>query len=934
MTLPGLGLSWTALPGAVLPGAVSPNLILSTFALPEVSPADASVALSANLILIVSLTYVAGLFAFAWAVDKRAEAGGGAWLRSPITYTLSLSVYCTAWTFYGAVGSAHRGGLEFVTIYLGPTIVFIGWWWLIRKIVRIGRTHRITSIADMISSRFGKSGALAAFATVVAVVAATPYIALQLQSMTLSYEAITGGGYKQDERIAFWAAVGLGVFTVLFGTRSLDENERHNGVVAAIALEAVVKLTALVAVGLYAVFSVAGGVEGAFAGASAETLRLDDVFGPRWMTLLFLAAAAIICLPRQFQVTVVENTDERHLATASWMFPLYLMLISLFVLPIAFVGQAALPPGANPDLFVMTLPLSRGADALAIFAFIGGFSAATSMVIVSTIALSTMVSNHIVAPISVRLLAIAGDERSGDVQRALLGSRRIAIFLILALGYVYFRSSGRSDALASTGLISFCGVAQFLPALIAGVFWKGATRAGAFAGLVSGFLVWLYTLYLPSFGGGVILAEGVIENGPFGVEALRPYSLFGSGGEDRLIHATVWSMSLNTALLVLVSLATRVSPLERLQAALFIDVFRAEPLRAFNLVRRSAASTDLYVLAQRILGARSATEVFASAARRQGKDGGLPDPTPVFISRLERELAGSIGAASAHAMVNRIAGGETISMNELVELADENAKLRRATEALRLKSMEAEETARELSAANQRLKTLDAQKDEFLSQVSHELRTPMTSVRSFAEIIGQNPDLSADERTRFAGIIEAESLRLTRLLDEIRDLSFLDEALTAERRLVDAEAVLKSSAEIALAPHGPGKAALTWDARAGHAWIRADPDRLAQVFINLISNAIIHNDKPLAEVELRSAVVDGDYVVEVIDNGPGVAPEDRERIFESFFRRSKAGSAGLGLAICRKIVTLIGGALEVGEAETGGRFIVRAPLAEMQAAAE
>ncbi|MEX2520470.1 MAG: sodium:solute symporter, partial [Paracoccaceae bacterium] len=340
-----------------------------------------------DTIIAVSLFYVALLFCLAWYVDRRATRGGGAWLHSPITYTLSLSVYCTAWTYYGAVGTAARNGIEFATIYLGPTLVFIGWWWLIRKIVRIGRTHRITSIADMISSRFGKSGGLAAFATIVAVTATTPYIALQLQSLTISYEAITGVAPHQDAQVAFWAALGLGLFTILFGTRTLDENERHHGVVAAIAVEAVVKLTAVVAIGLYAIFSVAGGFEATFSHTTAESLKLDQTFGSRWITLMFLSASAIICLPRQFQVTVVENTDERHLATASWMFPLYMLLISIFLLPIAAVGLSSLPEGANPDLFVLTLPLTRGDNALTIFAFIGGFSAATSMVIVSTIAL-------------------------------------------------------------------------------------------------------------------------------------------------------------------------------------------------------------------------------------------------------------------------------------------------------------------------------------------------------------------------------------------------------------------------------------------------------------------------------------------------------------------------------------------------------------------
>ncbi|MEL6791930.1 MAG: HAMP domain-containing sensor histidine kinase [Pseudomonadota bacterium] len=440
---------------------------------------------------------------------------------------------------------------------------------------------------------------------------------------------------------------------------------------------------------------------------------------------------------------------------------------------------------------------------------------------------------------------------------------------------------------------------------------------------------------MPSFGDGAVLAAGVIADGPFGVGALRPYSLFGSGGDDPLVHATAWSVGINAAALIAVSLASRMRPLERLQAALFVDVFRTEPSRVLGVVRRSAASTDLYILAQRILGGRAATELFHAAARSQGKTEGLADPTPEFISRLERALAGSIGAASAHAVVGRIAGGETISMNELMEIADENAKLRRATLALRQKTAEVETTARDLAAANEQLKTLDAQKDEFLSQVSHELRTPMTSVRSFAEIIGASEDLAPAERAHFAGIIQAESERLTRLLDEIRDLSFLEETTPTPSAPIDAEAVLRSSAEIAAAPHQTGRVRLTWDERAGAALVLADPDRLAQVFINLISNAIIHSQRDVAEVTLRSEIRDGAYVVEVSDNGVGVAPEDRERIFQAFFRGSKAGSAGLGLPICLKIMELIGGSLTVGDAESGGaKFTVTAPVAEVAAAAE
>jgi hypothetical protein len=297
--------------------------------------------LSINLLLFVCLGYVALLFALAFYVDRRARQGRLNWLRSPVVYTLSISVYCTSWTFYGAVGSAARNGLEFITIYLGPTLVFVGWWWLLRKLVRIGRTHRITSIADLISSRYGKSSSLAVLVTVIAVIATTPYIALQLQAVTRSFQVIAGEA--DGATTAFWVAAGMALFTILFGTRNLDANERHHGVVAAIAFEAIVKLVALIAVGIFVVYGVAGGLGDIFADVPSDVIYGGgDIFGPRWVALTFLSATAIICLPRQFQMTVVENVDERHLATASWLFPLYLFGMAL-VPPTQRTGAAGLP---------------------------------------------------------------------------------------------------------------------------------------------------------------------------------------------------------------------------------------------------------------------------------------------------------------------------------------------------------------------------------------------------------------------------------------------------------------------------------------------------------------------------------------------------------------------------------------------------------------
>lgn len=878
--------------------------------------------LSPNFVLLVALLYVALLFAVAFYGDRRARSGRLGWLQSPVVYTLSISVYCTSWTFYGAVGSAARDGLEFATIYLGPTLVFVGWWVLLRKLVRIGRTQRITSIADMISSRYGKSAGLAALVTLIAVIGAAPYIALQLKAVTVSFHVISNAGPEAligvpavgpDYRTGFWIAAGMAVFTILFGTRNIDANERHHGVVAAIALEAIVKLVALLAVGILLVFFVAGSPGELFALASPEILHSEEVFGPRWVTLTFLSATAIICLPRQFQVTVVELSDERHLRTASWLFPLYLFLITLFVLPIAIGGLSLLPAGSNPDMFVLTLPMWARQDTVALLAFLGGFSSATSMVIVACIALSTMVSNHLIMPIALRFHWVPVGA-SGEIRRFLLVSRRLSICLMLLLGFLYFRLSGNSDALASIGLISFAGVAQFLPCLIGGLYWRHANAGGAFAGLLAGSLLWAYTLFLPSFGGGLLSPED-IANGPFGLAMLRPQALFGFDGVDPLVHAMFWSLSLNTLLFVLVSLWREPKPLERLQSTLFVDVFRTPADAASGLIRRSATTYDLNLLAQRILGADEAGRLFQEAGALGVSLAGTSRANDAFISQLERKLAGSVGAASARAMISQVVTGETISLDELMKIADETQRIREYSEQLERKSRELEITASQLGEANERLTRLDAQKDDFLSQVSHEVRTPMTSIRSFSEILLETQGLDAAQARHFLGIIHEESVRLTRLLDSTLDLSLLERGEAPwQLARIDPEAALDGSIRMCHGLAANTRVQLIEGERARGARVEANADRLSQVFINLISNAIKYNTSHAPFVRISSRVLDGQYEVFVEDNGPGIRPEERELIFSKFLRgwahtQTAAIGAGLGLAISWQIMRRLGGSL-------------------------
>ncbi|MBC7133684.1 MAG: sodium:solute symporter [Roseovarius sp.] len=883
-----------------------------------------------NLLILVCLSYVVLLFGVAFAADRAALAGRASWLRSSVVYTLSLSIYCTAWTFYGAVGFAARSGLEFVTIYLGPTLVMIGWWWTLRRLVRVGRSQRITSIADLISSRYGKSNLLAVLVTVLAVVATTPYIALQLQSVTLSFAAFaetdpTATTLPDMQSTALWVAAGLALFTILFGTRNLDANERHHGVVMAIAMEAVVKLFALLAVGVFVVWGLSGGIGPTLERIEASALARFEVSGGRWIGLTMLSAMAFLTLPRMFQVLVVENEADEHLRTAAWAFPSYLMLMSLFVVPIAVVGLDMLPAGANPDLFVLTLPLMEGRDGLAILSFLGGFSSATSMVIVAAIALSTMVSNHVVMPLWLHYSGMAAVV-SGDVRNVALMTRRLSIAGVLFLGYVYFRVSGGGTALAAIGLIAFVGVAQFLPALMGGLFWRGATRTGALAGVLLGAAIWLYSLFLPSFGASALLPQAVLDQGPWGLGWLRPQALFGAEGMDPVIHALMWSLLLNVAAFILGSLLSFPQPLERLQGAQFVNAFD-QPGAPGGWSGGMAQSEDLLTMAQRIMGAREAQALFADAARRQGVAGYLPEPSPDFLQELERALAGSVGAATAHAMIGQIVGGAAVSVEDLMAVADETAQIMEYSIQLEAQSQELARTARQLRQANETLTQISVQKDAFLSQISHELRTPMTSIRAFSEILRDNQDLTPEEQSKYASIIHDETVRLTRLLDDLLDLSVLENGqVDLNIQTGTLEALLDRSVRAA---GGDGDGFRIRRVRADEqVELTTDLDRLAQVFINLISNARKYCDAKPAILEIRARLAEDRLVVDFVDNGSGIPTDKHAVIFEKFSRigQTRASGAGLGLAICREIMERLGGDIAYLPGQKGGAFRVTLPL--------
>ena len=888
-----------------------------------------------------SFAYIGVLFAIAWWGDRRARQGrsiiANAWI-----YSLSLAVYATAWTFYGSVGRAASDGVGFLPIYLGPTLMLVLWWFVVRKMIRIARANRITSLADFVASRYGRSALLGGLVSVIAVIGILPYISLQLKAVSnsfqilLQYPDIVMPQRAEEMSVmqdtAFYVALLMALFSIAFGTRQLDAAERHEGMVAAVAFESIVKLVAFLAVGLYVTFGIYDGLGDIFQRAASRR-DLEVLMAPfgeaagsyaSWVWLMALAMLAIVFLPRQFQVAVIENVDENHLRRAAWLFPLYMLAMNLFVLPVAFGGLLHFPAGqVDADTFVLTLPMAFHAEGLALLVFIGGLSAATGMVIVETIALSTMVCNDLVMPILLRIKALRLTEQR-DISPLLLDIRRAAIVAILMGGYFYYLLAGEAYALVSIGLVSFAAVAQFAPAMIGGLYWKGGTRSGALAGLAGGFAVWTYTLLLPAFARSGWMGVELLTGGPWGVELLRPTELFGLAGMDSTTHAMIWSMLVNVGLYVGVSVLGRQGAAERAHATLFVDVFGQTPERASLQWSGTISASALQTLLGRFVGPARGAELFEAYARERGlQRADELEGDRNLVRFVELQLAGAIGGASARAMVATVAQEEPLGLAEVMTILDEASQVIAYSHRLEDKQRELEEATRDLKEANARLQELDRLKDEFVSTVTHELRTPLTSIRAFSEILHDNPDLDPAERHRFLGLVIKESERLTRLINQVLDLAKMESGLVDwQSSQIDLHDLVGEAVGATSALFRSRGVQITTRVAPGTPRVEADRDRLMQVLLNLLSNAVKFSPEGAGRVEVRvcrhSA---GEVRVDVQDNGVGVSREHQAIIFEKFRQvgdslTQKPAGTGLGLAICRRIVGHFGGRLWV-ESEPG-----------------
>ncbi len=614
--------------------------------------------------------YILLLFAIASYGDRasrRITPGRG----RPFIYALSLSVYCTSWTFFGSVGGATQNGFEFLTIYIGPILVFTLGASIVRRVVQLSKSERITSIADFIGARYGKRQSVAAVVTIVAVIGVIPYIALQLKAVALSVTTmidelhLTAGSLDPlfFNDVTLLIALGMAVFAWLFGTRHIDATEHQEGLMLAIASEAVVKLVAFIAVGVWVTYSLYDG-PGALLQAMRESKKITQVFMQElnvgnWISMTVLSCFAVLMLPRQFHVTVTENNSRKELNRAIWLFPLYLVAINLFVIPIAAAGMLQFGADTNPDTYVLALPIAHGQEWLALFAFIGGLSAATAMVIVATVALAIMISNDLVMPLILRrrsedqiISASGGDTvRNYDMSRLLLRVRRISIVAILLLAYAYYRVAGDSAALTSIGLLSFAAIGQFAPAFFGALVWRRATARGAIAGICAGFALWFYTLMAPTFAETDLISNSFLKVGPFAISWLHPQALFGLQ-LDPFVHGVFWSLAVNLLVFYLVSLTRAPEPIEKLQANIFA-LNGLSPTPSLRLWRTSVTIGDLHATVSRYLGGERTDRSFARYEAEQHRE---MNPLAVADAQIlrfsEQLLASAIGAASSRLVLS------------------------------------------------------------------------------------------------------------------------------------------------------------------------------------------------------------------------------------------------------------------------------------------
>ncbi|WP_299261580.1 ATP-binding protein [uncultured Aquimarina sp.] len=894
--------------------------------------------MSNYILIFIIVVYLAFLFGVAFWAEKKAKS---AWVNNAYVYTLSLAVYCSAWTYYGSVGIAATSGISFLTTYLGPVIAFPLWIVVLKKIIRISKQQKVSSIADFISLRYGNNRFLGALVTIICVLAIVPYISLQLKAISETFSIISKDTIPSSTSIfqdtLFYVALLLAIFAAFFGTRATDATRRRRGIVFSVAVESILKLVFFLIIGVYVTYYLFDGTTDIYDKISSlenlESLTTLDGLeaGINWYFMIALSFFAIFLLPRQFQVAVIENTSEKHLKKAIWLFPLYLLLFNVFVIFVAWGGRLSLHKSLNPDYYTLLLPLHHDNIFLATLVFLGGFSAVISMVVVSTLALSVMLSNNLIIPYGfLDKFSRSHPERNANYIKNI---RRIAIFSLIVGAYLFYINFNVQLSLFSIGQISFVIIAQLAPAFFIGLFWNRGSAIAAKSGIITGTLITMYTLILPFVLDIILGNTDFITNGAFGIELLRPYQLFGIDFMTPVTHAFFWSMFFNTIIYLFMSVSSKGNYRERNYAEMFVNNSYDSLQESAYVWKGEAYVSDIKNLLIKFLGIQRTERALNLFYTKHD----LPMNTKKADSRLinfsEKLLTGSIGGASSRILIASVVKEQPVTLIEVLKILEESKKTISTNKFLRQRSEELVKLTDDLKKANEELKQQDKVKDEFLDTVAHELKTPITSIRAASEVLLDNDhDISNELRIQFLDTILKDSERLSTLIHNILDL----EKLGSGREVFDKknnnviETVEKSISGIYTIAQQKCISILSTKP-SDRIVALYDEDRILQVLTNLLSNGIkfVEKNKGIIEVAVSN---EKDFIrISVQDNGKGIPENDKKHIFEKFYQShnqniKKPIGSGLGLAICKKIIEGHNGIIRIDDSyDKGARFIIDLP---------
>ena len=886
-----------------------------------------------SIIILIILLYLGFLFFIAfWAeMNKRSKM-----VNSPYAYALSLAVYCSAWTYYGSVGVAAREGVDFLTIYLGPVIASPLWIYLLRKIIRLSKVYNISSIADFISLRYGNNRSVGAWVTIICALSIIPYIALQLKAVSESFKLISKssnseiiGKYLLTDA-TFYIALLLAVFAAFYGTLHYDASQQKRGLFFAVSVESLIKLVIFMIVGVYVSFYLYESPQ-AIVQEMSQKENFEQITtlggleaGINWYFILALSFVAIFLLPRQFQAGVVENQNKDQLHNAIWFFPLYLLLFNVFVIFIAYAGILSLGDQVNADYYSILLPLENGDHFLTVLVFLGGFSAVISMVVISTLALSTMLSNNLIIPYG--FINVFQKNQHGKNQKLIKKIRRISIFGLIAIAYILYAYVNPQTSLFSIGLVSFLIIAQLAPSFFIGLFWNRGSALGAKVGMLSGLGVVTLIYLLPFFNRFFALSSSA-DN-----EVLMS-SLVNFGFLTPVSSTFFWSLLLNSFGFAVFSVIKKGNYRERNYGEVFVNSKNASSMKEDSYVWKGEANVDdILKIWKRFIGAQRAKK----ALRVFNKRYDIYEDTPVadarFINFSEKLLTGAVGSASAKILIGNVVKEKPVTLLEVLNILEENKETLANNKQLTRQSYELTQLTNQLKSANATLMKQDQLKDDFLNAVAHELKTPITSIKASSEVLHDDDKIPSDIKKKFLENIIFDTQRIANLINDMLDL----EKLASGRRKLEFKKVdlvnLVQKAIDSFKPLADEKeVALIFSADSDNTIAQVDDEKLLQVFTNILSNALKFVNEKDGEIRIEILSIVEKVQIHFTDNGKGVPEADQDYIFDKFYQSAKQSlkkeeGSGFGLAICSQIVQLHQGIIRLDKKhQNGAKFIVELP---------